>query len=484
MYATYSTAAIRAAEAPLIADPSDLSLMRRAATGLAVAVSNELRRRTGKVSGRTVLLLVGSGNNGGDALFAGAWLSRRGVRVWWCPVMDRFHDAAAEACRRRGGRMLRLDEVSPLIGRCDLIIDGVVGIGGRPGLADSLTVVRDTITSSRVPVVAVDVPSGIDADTSATEPGTYLPADLTVTFGARKLCHELQPAAQACGRVELVDIGLELGEPLLRCWEPADVFERWPVPGPLSHKYTRGVVGVDAGSRRYRGAGLLSTLGAVNTGAGMVRFLGDEDVAQQVISQSPNVVAEHGRIDAAVVGSGWGPRRDGYLTVLRFLTSDIPLVVDADGLRYIHAGPMGHRVVLTPHAGELARLLGCTREQVESDPVSSIRQAVETTGATVLLKGATQLVAGPDSRVIDKAVPGPAWTAQAGSGDVLAGMIATLLAAGIPPREAAVMGASLQAIVAATHPGPVPPQNLAASIGDVIGRAVSQLRGARRDVRR
>jgi len=284
-------------------------------------------------------------------------------------------------------------------------------------------------------------------------------ADVTVTFGERKLCHVLEPARSACGRVDLIDIGLGEVIPDVVAWEPADVIARWPVPGPSAHKYTRGVVGLDTGSDRYPGAAVLSAIGAVRAGAGMVRYVGPESVACRVLDALPNVVVGEGRMNARVLGCGWGDRTYGEGVIAAAVASGLPLVIDADGLRYLPT-TLRPDVVLTPHAGEMARLLGCARPDVEADPLVAVRDAAERWTATVLLKGATQLVATPGDPVVRIAVPGPAWTAQAGSGDVLAGMCGALLASGVAPADAALLAASAQAMAASAHPGPVAPQDL------------------------
>lgn len=468
MFGVYSVAQVRQSEVEAMDGRDDLELMLRASTGLAIAVARALRRATGGLSGRKILVLVGPGNNGGDALFAGQWLARRGVQVTWCAVLGTAHPRGRRALQAAGGRETTLDDAAACLERVDLVVDGVLGIGGRGGLPSGVAELGEQIAAAAIPVVAVDVPSGLAADSGAASEGTFLPASLTVTFGARKLCQVLQPAASVCGRVSFVDIGLRLPAPELRCWERADVAEHWPMPGPASHKYTRGVVGVDAGSDTYPGAGLLCASGAVSAGAGMVRFLGSAGAKSLVVSQLPNVVTAAGQVQSVVLGPGWGQRPDGVSTIMNWRSKGTPLVLDADALRSLPAGPLGEATVLTPHAGELARLLHGERARVEADPVGAVRAAVQTTGATVLLKGAVQLVAGPDSPVIDVAVPGPAWTAQAGSGDVLAGIIGTLLAAGVAPRAAAIMGASVQALAADARPGPYPPQAIAQHIPAVI----------------
>ena len=469
MYGVFDVAQIRAAESAAMRGTDDTALMMRAATGLAVEVARELRGMTGHVSGRRVLILAGAGNNGGDALFAGAWLAARGVSVVWSAVLSTHHRSGAQALSAAGGRKVSLDAVPGLLGDVDIVLDGVLGIGGRPGLPASLVEVSAALAQHRTPVIAVDLPSGLTADAATADPGTHLDSRVTVTFGARKLCQVLQPAAATCGDLRFVDIGLDMSGPKLRCWEPGDVAALWPVPGPRSDKYSRGVVGVDAGSSDYPGAGLLATTGATYAGAGMVRYLGDEQVGRFVVAHLPNIVVAPGRVQAAVLGPGWGKHPNGLGAVTGWLSgTDVPVLIDADGLRYLPRGHLGARTLLTPHAGELARLLSCDRRTVETDPLAAVRAGVSQTGATVLLKGATQLVAGPDDEVIDVAVPGPAWTGQAGSGDVLSGVIGALLAAGLTPRHAAVAGASLQAMAATAHPGPRPPQDLAREFPDLI----------------
>lgn len=468
MKSAYTVDQVQAAEQRAFAalGGDDGSLMQRAASGLAWAVRRELRERTAGFRGRSVVLLVGPGNNGGDALCAGARLLRAGVRVRaWCQS-DRFHPAAARAFQSAGGGWLgRVADVLPAIDRADAVVDGIFGIGGRPGLDGDLATLARRAEGSPAALVAVDVPSGLDADTGRGD-GAFV-ADLTVTFGARKPCHVTEPGRAACGHVELVDLGLDLGEPDLAVWEPHDVADAWPWPGAANDKYARGVVGVDAGSATYPGAGLMATGGAVHTGAGMVRFVGDQEVARTVVEHFPNVVPGSGRCQAYLLGPGWGDRDDARTTIESAVATGTPCVIDADGLGALPERGLG-KCLLTPHAGELARLLDIERDEVEQRPRDAVRRAAEQTGATVLLKGATQYAAAPGEATIAVAVAGPAWTAQAGSGDTLAGACATLLAAGLSARDAAACAASLQALAAREHPGPHAPQELAARFPDTI----------------
>ncbi len=502
MRPAYLAATIRAAEEPLLESMPGV-LMQRAAAGLASAVLREVRQVRGRVHGARVLLAVGAGNNGGDALYAGVRLLRRGVRVDAWRTAARVHEEAWTAFRAAGGGELDAVGAVAALADADLVVDGVLGIGGRPGLREPVALFARACADAGVPVVAVDLPSGLDADrcgseipasagTRTGEAGTAavpaarttvipgLPRDLTdvgtahfvarrtVTFGGLDFCHVLEPAASACGQIEVVDIGLDLPAGDLTCWRRADVAAAWPFPDATSDKYSRGVVGLDTGSDAYPGAAVLSALGAVYAGAGMVRFLGADGAASLIRHAVPNVVFGDGRVQARVLGSGWGDRPDGAAVVERALAESLPLVLDADALRHLPAGGLGERVLLTPHAGELARLLDSDRAEVAADPLAAVREAARRHGATVLLKGATQYVSGPDGRV-SIAVPGPPWSAQAGSGDVLAGICGTLLAAALPPIRAALAGASIQALAARAAPGPHPPQSIAERLPAVIG---------------
>jgi len=447
------------------------ALMQRAAAGLATVVADELARRAGRVYGARVLVLVGPGNNGGDALWAGARLARRGVRVVAVSVLGTPHAEGLAALLRAGGRLLDVSALDGAHGldRYDLALDGVLGIGGRPGLPDDVAALVARLDDADVPVVAVDLPSGVAADTGAV-PGAAVRADVTVTFGVVKVCHLLEPARSRTGRLVLVDIGLDTSdeEPEVDAWDVDRVAAAWPWPAQSSDKYAKGVVGLDCGSETYPGAGIMATYGAVHGGAGMVRFLGPESAQVVLTTNLPDVVFAPGRVQAHLLGSGWGDRPDGTQVVADAVGSGLPGVLDADGLG--HRPPaMPSSWLLTPHAGELARLLGVERSEVEGDPLAAVRAGVERTGATVLLKGSTQLVARPGVRTVELAVPGPAWTGRAGSGDTLGGLCAAVLAAGRPAHEAAVLAASLQAVTAADHPGPLPPHVLAERCADQLG---------------
>ncbi len=261
----YTADEIREAEAPLLASLPEGGLMRRAAFGLATAIIRELVRLTGGISGSRVCAVVGSGDNGGDALWAATFLRRRGVAA--AAVLlnpERTHKAALAAFTCAGGRV-----VESVPATTDLVIDGVVGISGSGPLRAGAAEVFAAVDQAGMPVVAVDIPSGVDVQTGAVD-GPHVHAGLTVTFGGLKPVHALGD----CGRVELVDIGLELPSTDMLGFDAADVAARWPVPGPKDDKYTQGVTGVLAGSATYPGAAVLCTGAAVAATSGMVRYAG------------------------------------------------------------------------------------------------------------------------------------------------------------------------------------------------------------------
>ena len=468
----YRVDKIRRIEERAIAVEGVDTLMQRAAAAVAASASELLESESGGRYGRRVMIMVGAGNNGGDALFAGVRLARRGTRVTAIRCLGAPHAAGLAALLIAGGRVINLDDhhVADLKAY-DLIIDGILGIGGRPGLPEPVARLVQSVEAQGIPTIAVDLPSGVAADTGAV-PGTAVQATRTVTFGERKPCHLLQPALSRCGAISVVDIGLGTDHderPDLVGLDEDELARAWPYPTGSSDKYARGVVGVDTGSDQYPGAAVMSVYGAVYGGAGYVRFLGAERPAATISAQLPNVVFSPGRVQAHLFGSGWGERGDGAQVLARVAEQGLPAVVDADGLGYLPK-PAPASWLLTPHAGELARLLERERGWVVEDPVGAVIAGAEQTGASVLLKGATQLAAAPNGGPVLVAVPGPAWTAQAGSGDVLGGVCAALLAAGVDAQRSGQLGASVQAVAAAEHPGVLAPQELARAIGQTLGR--------------
>jgi hydroxyethylthiazole kinase-like uncharacterized protein yjeF len=337
------------------------------------------------------------------------------------------------------------------------VVDGIVGIGGSGGLREDATRVVETLAG--VPVIAVDTPSGVDVDTGRVD-GPHVRAAVTVTFGTHKPAHLVDPAAMACGAVHLVDIGLDLPEPPITALQEADVARLLPRPAPDAQKYTRGVVGVRAGSEQYPGAGVLCTAGAGAGLAGMVRYQGG--AADLVREQHPEVVVGPGRVQAWVIGSGGGA--DAEQALRDSLEDGVPVVVDADGLQHV-TGPLGVPALLTPHAGELGRMLDVPREQVEAEQLRFAREAAERYDAVVLLKGRHTLVAAPTGKV-RVTTTGTPWLATAGAGDVLAGLCGALVASGLDPFDAGSVGSWVHGAAAALagHDGPVTAAAVAGAI--------------------
>ncbi|WP_433195382.1 NAD(P)H-hydrate dehydratase [Nocardia sp. CA-107356] len=445
----YFTAdAVRVAEAELFTRVPEGMPMHRAAYGLATVVAGELRARTGGIAGRSVLLLVGSGDNGGDVLWAGSMLRRRGVTVTAVLLNpERAHSKGLAALRKAGGRIRTAsDAEASSSGAPDLVIDGIVGISGRGPLRPAAA---ELVAALNVPIIAADLPSGVDPDTGAVT-GPAVRADVTVAFGAYKPVHAL--AAPYCGRIELVPIGLRLPEPNLAAFEPAEIGAHWPVPGPSDDKYTQGVTGICAGSATYPGAAVLCTGAAVAATSGMVRYAGTG--AAEVLDHFPEVIAaptisSTGRVQSWVFGPGAGTDADASKRLAEILSTGLPVVVDADGLTLLAADPDLVRgrtapTVLTPHAGEFARLTGY---EVGPDRVFAVRGLAESWQLTVLLKGRATLVATPGRPVLVNEAGG-SWAATAGAGDVLSGIIGALLAAGRDPAWSAAAAARAHALAA------------------------------------
>jgi hydroxyethylthiazole kinase-like uncharacterized protein yjeF len=481
MRGAYSTQQIVAAEQQLMATLPGGALMQRAAAGLGAQAAGLL----GQVYGANVVVLAGAGNNGGDALYAGAALARRGARVTVLGLAPTLHPDASRALRAAGGGIA---DVLPRGLRADLILDGMLGIGGRPGLggtARELAALTAAAREAGALVVAVDIPSGVDADTGWApddETGPVM-ADVTVTFGALKPGLLVGPGRTAAGEVRLVDIGLGpvLPEPQVRVLEAADVAALLPVPGPGDDKYTRGVVGVVAGSKLYGGAAVLATGAALRGGAGLVRYAGT--AREAVRAAHPEVIVdtgdgrptEAGRVQAWAAGPGMGTDDAAFAMLTDLLRSDVPLVVDADAITLIARAPAilrgrGPDTVLTPHDREFARIFG----EVGADRIGAARRAALDVGATVLLKGDATAVAGPDGRVYVNPTGTP-WLATGGSGDVLTGLIGALLAAGLRGPEAAAVGAYVHGLagqIAAAN-GPPTARDVLAALRPAIASITS-----------
>lgn len=529
-HAAYRAGDVRAMERPLLDD--GVPLMRMAASALAHVTADLLDEEGVALEDARITLLAGAGDNGGDGLYAAAALAEGGAAVTAVAVGRALHGEAFAAFVKAGGKVLVLDPASDIPGcaagfsageagerlqaaveaaqRSHVILDAMTGIG----LAGALRGVAGTVAASLgvsggIPdrtalpygetaggfplVVAVDAPSGVGVDDGSLT-GPYIPADVTVTFGAMKPCAMLPPAAYACGRVMLVDFGFDpFGvRPAAESVSGDNATEAIRLPRLADGKYARGVTGLITGSERYAGAAVLSVRAAARMNAGMVRYMGPQRARDMVLAAVPEAVLGKGHVQAWVVGSGVpgelaDPDRDDMQrqTIAKLLShydisvddeddeddeaADLayempPIVVDAGAIDLM-PDEVPPQVVITPHAGELARLLAdhgedVDVEAVQLEPLHWALRAHELTGATVLLKGAITIVVG-DAEESDDAMDAasigalgrggdddiefdaadadgeprvlvvgraPAWLATAGAGDVLAGMTGSLLA--------------------------------------------------------
>ncbi len=449
MITAYTVQQIRDVEAAALARDGDGTLMRRASHAIALEVAERVRSPH---PGRSVVLLVGSGNNGGDALYAGSFLRRRGMRVTAALLEPaKAHAGGLHALRRAGGRVLSADDdaLRSALDVADVVIDGVVGLAARPPLRENAAELVGMANATSALRVAVDLPSGIEPDTGRVRGVAFL-ADITVTFGGVK--PGLLIAQAQAGTVISVPIGMEMtGQPAdLIAMTDGTLRQLLPGPGPAADKFTGGLVGIAAGSPGYPGAPVLCVGGAVRTRPGMVRYAGAQ--ASAVLSHWPEVVAaatpaEAGQVQAWVVGPGIGTEGSSITTLRWVLSQDVPVLVDADGLTVLAALPSllaarrrsGQVTVLTPHDREFTRVFP---DIALDDRLGAVRQAATDSGATVLLKGHRTLIAEPGGQAAVN-LSGSSWLATAGSGDVLSGVIGSLLASGLPPLLAAAAGAFL-----------------------------------------
>ena len=407
---------MRAAEQRAIAAGTSVeALMERAGAALAEAAYCH----AGKMP---ALILCGPGNNGGDGYVAARHLADRGVEVRIAAISEPKSEAAKWA---RGQWRGEVEALNSSTGPSLLLIDALFGTGLREGLEDALQKQFYRLAAGSQMRIACDVPSGVDSD-SGVELSSVPGFEMTVTFGALKPAHRLMPSMGKCGRVVLADIGIEaspewheLGQPVL------------PALDPGGHKYSRGLVHALAG--KMPGAIALSAKAAAYSGAGYVRVSTSRSIdgLPSAIVQTDTAEINDGRIGCLIVGPGMGdiPR---VLTLA--LTSHAPKVIDADAITHLGEPERlrGQDAIITPHQGEFERLFG----KLEGSKADRALEAAKRSGAVIVYKGPDTLVASPDGR-LGFAPPAPAWLASAGTGDVLAGMIAAMRARGLEAFEAA-----------------------------------------------
>ncbi|MEU1386500.1 MULTISPECIES: NAD(P)H-hydrate dehydratase [unclassified Nonomuraea] len=475
MRTAYTADQIRDAERTLMARLPEGTLMQRAAHGLAAACADLL----GRVYGARVVLLVGSGDNGGDALYAGERLARRGARVEAVLAGAKTHEAGLSAFLDAGGRVADPSAVQ----HADLIVDGLVGIGATGALREPYARLAEEANAAHGTVVAVDVPSGVEASTGRVA-GAAVRARVTVTMGAYKTGLLVDPGAAHTGRIELVDIGLGpfLPDPDVAALTCADVEDLLPRPGNESDKYRRGVLGVAAGSDLYTGAAVLAVGGALRAGAGLVRYAGTHEPVQQVRAHWPEAVItpldrpsveDVGRVQAWLLGPGLGTGDWAHELAARVLASDVPVLIDADGLTLVARDRSLLRrrapVLITPHAGELSRLIGVSRDDIEAARLEHARRAAAELGVTVLLKGSTTVVA-EEARPVRVNETGTSWLATGGTGDVLSGVAGALLAQGLCCYDAGSVGAYVHGLAGrlAARGAPLTAAGVAAAVPEAI----------------
>lgn len=421
-----TAAETRAAEAAAIsAGTSVESLMERA--GLAAAEA--IWRYAGPMP---ALVLCGPGNNGGDGYVVARALAAKGVQVGVAATSEPTTPAARAARTAWGGPVVGLDEAES----APLLVDALFGTGLKRPLPETASARLAELAGQARVRAAIDLPSGVSADDGAIL--SPIPRfDLIVTFGSLKPAHLLQPAAAAMGRTVIADIGLAAGSRLHALRRPA-----LGPPGPADHKYSRGYVLVVAGD--MPGAAALAATAALRAGAGYVRLLAQgpiQGVPAAVVQSSDAEVLQEARISCLLAGPGLGRGARATETLEAALGSGLPLVLDGDALTLLAASgrkpPQGS--ILTPHAGEFALLLpGSSGSKVEQ-----ARSAAASTGSVIVFKGADTVIAAPGGEAAIASAP--PWLATAGTGDVLAGIVAAMRAAGMEPFEAACAGVWLHA---------------------------------------
>lgn len=493
------------------------AMMDRAGRAVARAVAARLGDVGDDASRRRVVVLCGPGHNGGDGLVAAAALAAAGhnVRaVGWRRAPDALADAAATA----GAALTAVDGPEDLarhgpaldgwLAEADAVVDALLGTGARGPLEGVVADLLDRVAAARPPlVVAVDVPTGLDADDGRLD-AHAVPADVTVTFGCAKPGQLAFPGAAAVGRLVVDDIGIppdavaEGIAPPLGVVTAADA-AGWLPPRPVdAHKGTFGRVLVVAGSRLYPGAAALAAGAAYRAGCGLVTVAATTEVRAAVAARTPEVTylplpEVHGGIsaaaaaavrdawlhyDAVLIGPGLSQARGvaDFFTALLDGLSDLVedarpgrLVVDADGLNLVAAHPAGPRAlpigsILTPQPREMARLTGLAIDDILADRVGVARRFAAAWRHVVVLKGAHTVVAAPDGQAAIVPIATPAL-ATAGTGDVLAGLVAGLLAAGAPPFAAAAAGAFAHGCAGLRLAG-APGGDRAAVAGDLLAQ--------------
>ncbi len=483
-------------------------LMERAGRAVARAVVD----LTGGSYGRRVVVVCGKGNNGGDGFVAARHLATWGVavRVLTVDPPEGFREPAAANLTRLAEVGVAVRACAPALlarelARADVAVDAIFGTGFRGIPEDRWADAIAGLNEGAPPVVAVDIPSGVDGSTGLVE-GEAVWSDLTVTFGAPKVGAVLMPGAERAGALRVVDIGFP--EDLIRTdvflTEPADVVASLPARAADSHKRASGVLVVVAGSREMTGAVSLIAQAAGRIGTGLVIVAVPASILSVVQTLAPEavfvalpetddgtvaaggldrVLESVGRAHALAIGPGLSQQREtgGFVRdVVR--SCPVPVVVDADGLnafagRVTDLHDRKAEAVLTPHVGEFGRLTGVSAHELDADRLHHARALASSTDAVTLLKGSRSLVASPDGTVRVNPTGSPVL-ATAGSGDVLTGLIGGLLARGLDPAEAAASGAYLHGLAGVLAGRDAGEGTVAGDLVARIPQAVAEVEGS------
>jgi len=451
-------------------------------------------------------IFCGVGQNGGDGLAVARLLENRGVVPVVLIVGDRSKfvgEALANLtiCERLGIPIYQIndaahvDEALVHAADADVIVDAIFGTGLNRAPSGIQAEVISAIAELRLPVVAVDLPSGANA--SSGEPfEPCLRAEVTVAFAAPKLCHIFDPAATYCGEVIVADISIpnaaiEDENVTLSLITPKDL---QPLVAPrlaATHKGTYGHVGVIAGSPGRSGAAVMCARGAIRSGAGLVTVMTDQDTARLVHAHSIESMTDSGfnlaeffeNKSAVVIGPGLPDNEKAYGVVREWMTSiELPLIIDASALnaytgRAREINPQSRPRIITPHPGELARITGGDTKSINADRLTAARDAARVSRCVVVLKGHQTLVADPDGHVYVNPTGNPGM-ASGGMGDVLSGMIGALLARGLDPVDAACLAVYLHGFAGDILKEEMGDTGLAAmDLAERIPTAIQKLRG-------
>lgn len=427
------------------------SLMARAGQEIATAVSR-------LADASPILILCGPGNNGGDGYVAARLLREAGLDVRVAVLAEPKTDATKSARAGWHGPMERFADAEP----APILVDALFGTGLTRALEPEIAAKLIALVAASQLSIAIDLPSGVATDDGKAL-GDVPIFGVTLALGAAKPSHLLQPAAQHCGDILLLDIGVVASSDALVLARP-DL----PEPGPDAHKYTRGMVAIIGGA--MPGAARLASIAAMRAGAGYVLLLGDTQGLPDALVHKPfsdDAIADP-RIGALLIGPGLGRDDDARDKLRAALATSHPLVIDGDALHLLDLADIAGRetpVILTPHAGEFDALFG----KSDTGKIARARNAAARSNAVVVFKGADTVIAAPDGRV-RMSQAASVWLSTAGTGDVLAGTIAAILAAGLDPLEAAAAGVWLHG-EAARRLGP-------AFIADDLAQALTAARAS------